>query len=413
MICFQIRRSYAHVAWLALLLISSFLSASASTLVIPTDDKSSHLNIEVDMPKSNKNKSHPVIVMMGGTFSDRDGLTSATEMDSSRINDYMLHRVLSSRLTRAGFIVVRYDPRGVNGSRASCRLGQLLPADIYYQECIDSKIRTTVTPKNFRADFKQVFDFATTINGADKQQIFVLGHSEGSLHLSVLVEEKKIAPAGAIFLTGVAGSPAALNQWQIVDRVVALFPSIDKDMDGFVTNQEIDVAAADKTTLFSKLTYGKPNAYYAPGGSWMLKHLKSARQYLNQTLYQGILNGYETYANPESTPLISIENGQQYVMASQLWMKSRATDNTPVISRLATYSKPVLYIFMSEDSQISNEIQLKQIQDASKKQRTEIKAVTIKGYGHTLGLLPFGGKVEPKAVAQVVDSIMAWLPRKH
>jgi pimeloyl-ACP methyl ester carboxylesterase len=380
-------------------------TADAQVFKILATDSAATLNTVVDYPTIHKDQKYPVIVLVGGTFSERDGITEAAIMDTNKVKDYMAFRLLAVALADTGFIVVRYDPRGINGSRANCINGRLLSAKEYYNKCVDSKVRTTVTPQNFRADFIKVYEYAMQLNHVEKQRVYLMGHSEASIHMAKAIEEKKITPAGLIILAGIAESPAAHVRWQFVDRIVDLFPTIDEDGNGLVTNEEIEFAFQNKNSLLSKLITGTAVGYYSPVGSWKLKYLEPARSYLYKTFYRSIVNALSV-GDPEKTPLFANDGGQQFVISSNALMLARANDDTPVIRRLAQYQKPTLWIFLSKDTQVDVSRQFLAISKEYETTPSHIKLLKLNGFGHALGSQGSGGKIEPKAIEQVVSAVV-------
>jgi len=132
----------------------------------------------------------PAVVLVGGSGpTDRDELRSGIPIFGQ----------LAGALADAGFIVLRYDKRGVGQSGG--RLEAATLAD--YADDLRSAVA-------FLADRKDV----------DPKRIAVVGHSEGgNVALMAAAKEKKIAAVGLIATGGVSGADLALQQQEhMLDR---------------------------------------------------------------------------------------------------------------------------------------------------------------------------------------------------
>lgn len=397
--------------WVAVSAVCFMTAANANIITVPTADKMATLNIIVDRPSPNKlNAKLPVIVFAGGVFTDRDCITGSGNADGSSSN-YFLFEMLSQRLTKLGFVVVRYDQRGINGNIFTCVKGEKLAVDKYLAKCVDSKVRSTTAAQNIRTDYETVFNFAKQLKNVNTNAMYALGHSEGTLHVSRLVEEKRINPVGIILLAGIAESPANHAKWQAIDRFIEALPAIDKDKDGIITNQEIHEAFADKKSVFSTQTNNIESVFISPSGSWRLGDLSTLRGRLLQQIYTPFFNSVNV-KNADTEGLPSKLESYDFNMASRGWLLDRMTDTTPLVNRLDKFPGTVLAIFFTLDVQISLPRQLEAFRQSKIGRTKRFSTITFNGYGHTLGKLAYGGKVEQKAIDDVSTAIKVW-SEKH
>lgn len=132
----------------------------------------------------------PAVVLVGGSGpTDRDGLAAGIPILGQ----------IADALATAGYIVVRYDKRGIGQSGGRAEAASL--AD--YADDVRAAIKVL-------ADRKDV----------DAKRIAVVGHSEGGLvALMAAAKDKKIAAVGLIGTPGMPGADVVLaQQKRILDR---------------------------------------------------------------------------------------------------------------------------------------------------------------------------------------------------
>ena len=125
----------------------------------------------------------PAVILVGGSGpTDRDALTFGIPILGQ----------LAGAIADAGFIVVRYDKRGVGQSGGRLESAGL---DDYAED-----LRAAV---KFMADRREV----------DSRRIVVLGHSEGgAVAMMAAAEDRRIAAVGLLAATGVTGADLVLQQ---------------------------------------------------------------------------------------------------------------------------------------------------------------------------------------------------------
>lgn len=384
------------------------VNAVAQIETIPTTDGQATLNILVEYPSSGNQTKTPVIILAGGVFADRDGITDAGDI-AGYPESYLLFRQLSQLLLTMGFIVVRYDQRGINGNIFSCEKGTKLTYEKYIKQCIDSKIRSVVTPQSIQADIESVFKFASQLKAANTKKIYALGHSEASLHFATLIGEKRITLAGVIFIAGILEAPAKAAEWQAIDRFVEALPSLDENNDGLVTNIEISRAFLDNRSAMSQQTQNGEALFRSPTGSWKLSDPIVFRNWISKLLYVPYVASMDI-PDANKTGFTSVVSGVDVTWASRGWMLGIIKDTKPTVDRLDSYRGKGLFIFLSLDSQLSVPRQIAAIEKSKFGLAHNAKIVTINGFGHLLGKLPGKGPVDPQAMNEVSAAIRAWLP---
>lgn len=409
--CSIVKIKLRHISSLYLSAVFFMASASASVITVPTADKQATLNIVVDRPALNKLYAPaPVIVFAGGVFTDRDCITGSGNADGSSDN-YFLFAMLAKRLTKLGFVVVRYDQRGINGNVFTCVKGEKQAINKYLAKCVDSNVRSMVTASNMHADYETVFNFARQLKDINVNTMYALGHSEGAVHISKLVEERRIKPVGIIFVAGVAESPATHIKWQTFDRFLEALFLADGDKDGVITNQEIHHIFLDKKSIFSTQITNLESIFMSPTGSWQLADLSTLRLKLEQQIYAPLFNNVNV-KNADKVGALGTFETFDVTVASRAWILDRMNDRTPVANRLDKFPGAVIALFFSLDVQISVPKQLDAFNKSKIGRSKRFSTITFNGYGHTLGKLAYGGKVEQKAIDDVSTAIKVW-SEKH
>lgn len=131
----------------------------------------------------------PAVVLVSGSGpQDRD----------ETIMDHKPFLVLADALTRAGFVVLRYDDRGFAASTGDA---------------------SQATSADFAADAAAAVDWLRTQRAVDPRRIVVVGHSEGGL-IAAMLAATRADLAGIVMLagTGVDGRQILVSQGELVLR---------------------------------------------------------------------------------------------------------------------------------------------------------------------------------------------------
>jgi pimeloyl-ACP methyl ester carboxylesterase len=140
----------------------------------------------------------PVVVLVGGSGpTDRDQVVGGIPIFGQ----------LAGALADAGFMVIRYDKRGVGQSG-----GRLESA----------------TLSDFADDVRSVVKYLSKRDDADRRRIAVIGHSEGgAVAMIAASREKSITAVGLVATPGTTGAELILEQQQhVLERLKA--PDADK-----------------------------------------------------------------------------------------------------------------------------------------------------------------------------------------
>jgi pimeloyl-ACP methyl ester carboxylesterase len=137
----------------------------------------------------------PAVVLVGGSGpTDRDGLVFSIPILGE----------IAGALADAGFIVVRYDKRGIGQSGGRAEAAGLA---------------------DYADDVRAVVKMLTARKDVDPKRIAVMGHSEGGLvALMAAAKEKKIAAVGLVATPGLTGADVVLAQQQRLLNRMKLSP---------------------------------------------------------------------------------------------------------------------------------------------------------------------------------------------
>ncbi len=366
-----------------LLPLTSF--AKSVDFSLPTKDGLSHISGQIDRPETGK-KNYPTVFIIGGTgLFYRNGYfgRSGTERD-------YIFSDLSKRFVAAGFVVVRFDYRGV-----SCDLVD----QAAILKCLDQNIRGRVSDETILDDIQVVYDHVLAQAFVNQKKIFVLGHSEGSLNISRLVALGRLQPAGILFIGGVVESAKSMVHWQIVDRSVDWAFEMDENNNGILTNGEI-------TTQFAKSKFHGNfplTNFLSPIGYW-------TKEGLTATLELGF-DQLTRVSLAQSDDAIYLSNG--LVFSSYKWWKRWLQDDTSVLANLSAFEGPIKYHNGDIDSLTPGRREKLALDSTKISMKSKPLFELHLGKGHGLGSDMFYGPVDESIANEIVSDIQAWASRKE
>lgn len=318
---------------------------------IATRDRRTQLTGQVDLPASDGVARRPgVVIVPGGWFMDRDGYmgNSGTERD-------LIYRDLAREVVAAGFVVVRYDNRGVRCNEMTMPphpgfTSELEAARHYLNACVDLDVRRTVTVRTQMDDVEDVWAFAIHHPKIDPTRVVIWAHSEGGLNVARLLGARRIDPRGVVCVGTAAESPAAVFHFSAVDRYAEHVMGWDSDGDGRVTAQDVERQFPDDA-LFAAVGVTR-DVVAPPDGGWTSTALRAR--------FQKIFEEIKTaaFAQPDDAPYPNGGAEFRMVAASNNWWRQWFEDSTPMIDHLAGYGGPASLHFGKIDSQCPGQRQL-------------------------------------------------------
>ncbi|MEB1809760.1 MAG: alpha/beta hydrolase [Bacillaceae bacterium] len=141
------------------------------------------LGATVSFPETTEQKVPAVLIIAGSGAGDRDG-----NMPKLQLN---LYKMIADGLADAGFISLRYDKRGVGESE-----GEINKAGLW--DLVD--------------DAESALQFLRNHTNVDQEQVYVLGHSEGTMLATALNERASLA--GLILIAGAADTIEEATKYQ-------------------------------------------------------------------------------------------------------------------------------------------------------------------------------------------------------
>jgi len=360
------------------------------------------INGQIDFPAgAGSERPLPAVVMIAGTEAfDRDVHYGASDTD-----DDLLFRQLAVRLAERDIASVRYDFRGIHCSQRTMPECEACETSAdrrrhFVAHCVDNDVRRTVTWENARGDFLLVYEHARQHPRIDAERVVVLAHSEGSLHVSYLIGQRVIDPAGLVLIGMPAESPKSVVRWQLVSRqAAALIEQIGGPGRSAITNEEIRDWCRS-----GGITEAMCETYLAPDGSWTIELLAQAmkqREYL-------MLRQQWLSVDP-SMPFAHHLAPYGGVFASFGWWQKWLTDETPVVERLAGYGGRIDVHLGDRDAATPVDRQ-RPILDAFRDAfGGELNVRVHADHGHALGVHAMLGPMTPEAESAVLDSVFSML----
>lgn len=226
--------------WLALL--PGFVLAQATPVSTPDDqailrqavtlrlDDGYTTKAEIDLPATGQGPL-PAVLMLGGSGqADMDG-AGPTQAGWPSFQPY---KEMLDNLVRRGFIVFKFNKRGLDTG------GQVI-------DQAESDRRTNeVLVKDASAALRQFLADPRV----DKQKVFLLGHSQGTL---IAAQVAQFFPVKGLILTGTISDWKAAFDYQLVDRYIEAADRVDQNLDGKLSPAELTGAINSDQSIFANL----------------------------------------------------------------------------------------------------------------------------------------------------------------
>jgi pimeloyl-ACP methyl ester carboxylesterase len=267
---------FVIVGWLVLLWLTAsvgWVSAQTTTPATGQDDGTIvrqaltlelsdgfKTKAEIDAP-SGKPGPFPAVLMLGGSgANDMDGATPATP-------SIKVYKEMLDNLVKRGFIVYKYNKRGLdtNGRVVNQKASDERTNEVLVKDGVAAL-------RQFLADPK-----------VDKNAVFILAHSQGTLIAPQVAGRTQVAIRGLV-LTGTIADWSLAFDYQLVTRYLQVAQEADTNKDGLLAPDEIasvlnsDQKAyenARRATLLDQSVLGYFQVFTRPGQPTTLGNLKS------------------------------------------------------------------------------------------------------------------------------------------
>lgn len=391
---------YVHVVFISLsLTLPSMASAESIPFSIPSKDKLTQITGQIDLPDAKKSKSFPLVVLVGGThLFDRD-----YDFGNSDTDKDLLFREISKKLTSRGFAVARYDYRGI---RCNKRTVQPCPTcnsqdefmRYFVNACIDNSIRSTVTVQTTRDDIESVYNYSKAQPFVAAQKNFIIAHSEGTVQIAHLVNERKIDPKAILFWGFVAESPKEMFKWQWTDRSLSSFlNSYGLKRGENLTNEAISFQCQKmnipKPQCKDQLS---PKGYYTP----------SDIQNEVEAQYEVVRSEALSHSDSEAFKYVWANYGATF--SSYNWWKMWFSDEIPNINGIFDYHGKISFINGTIDMATPSGRELMIVKSNKEKFKSQIHINEVAGVGHGLGPNPASGPISESSMSLLLKEL-DWL----
>lgn len=188
---------------------------------IPTDDGS--LTGKIALPRRLTALTPAIVLVHGSGKADMDETVAASDTFTQRPTK--IFKDLSDRLAAAGFVVLRYDKRGVTGWDGEKD-----------EPVVDEHEYAKDTAERLADDAAAAVRFLRAGRSA-RRPVIVLGHSEGTRLAPMVAARTRVD--GLILLGAMADRLDVILHYQLVQRQVELIRDrFDADRDGVLTKEE-------------------------------------------------------------------------------------------------------------------------------------------------------------------------------
>lgn len=173
---------------------------------------------EIDVPATGL-APFPAVLMLGGSgAADMDGATPANP-------NLKIYKEMLDNLVKRGFIVYKYNKRGLDTN------GRVLN-----QKASDERTNEVLVKDGLAALGQFLTDPAV-----DKNRVFLLGHSQGTLIAAQVAQRAPVTIKGMVLDGTIASWPAAFD-YQLITRFLQAAQQTDTNKDGLLSSEEIAAA---------------------------------------------------------------------------------------------------------------------------------------------------------------------------
>ncbi len=382
-------------------LLPAAVVAKSIPFSIASKDRLTQLTGQIDLPDSSGSKSFPLILLVGGThLFDRD-----YDFGNSNTDSDLLFRELSQKLTSKGFAVARYDYRGIKCNKRTakacpgCKSHEEFMA-YFVKTCIDNSIRRTVTVQTTRDDIETVYNFAKSQTFIKSHQIYIIAHSEGTLHVAHLVNEKRLDPKAILFWGFVSESPKDMFKWQWTDRsLTSLLQSYGLKRGDNLTNELIS-AQCEKL----KIPDVQCKDMMSPKGYFTSHELSEQIDAQYEILRS------EALSHAESEPFHYVWSQYGAVFSTYNWWQMWFLDQVPNIESLLNYRGKISFVNGTIDMATPADRELSMVEAMRQRFKSKIRIHKVPGVGHGLGPNPASGPILEDSMSLLLSEV-EWLAR--
>jgi hypothetical protein len=270
---------------------------------------------------------------------------------NKKINSRLLKDELIDVANKAGYSIAYYWQRGL------LRSNECLKGDTYEERkksyvanCYKPQIRGKVDLYTTTADTEKVYKTLTTHSLTKNLPIVALAVSEGSYHISKLIELSKIKPVGIVFIGGLFGSLRETVEYQFrsdfyIEKIALTFNATGKEYISLA-----DVVKHGKLNIFIEPP-GKPpwGVEMVMGKLQINKEDAAARKVYFEKQLEKVLVKYSE-ANIDA-PVNGNFDGIEWPSSSSFsYLTQQLSAKEKIADQLRQYEKKVVYLYGSHDS---------------------------------------------------------------
>lgn len=334
-----------------------------------------NITLAIDIYKAS-NPRALIVVSPGSEGFGENIIAALNQKTESKLSKDKLIEVANE----AGYSIAYYWQRGY------LRTSDCLVGDSYEQRrksfvdyCYKPNVRGKADLHTTTMDTEKIYKKLLIHPATKNLPIVSLAISEGSYHVSRLIESKKIQPIGIVFIGGLFGSLRETVEYQLrndfyMEKIYQTFKLTGKEYISFA-----DVVKYGKLNIFIEPP-GKPpwGAALAMGQIQINKDDAAARKSYFENQFQKILAKHSILAI--DTPTNGNFDGIEWPSSSSFnYLPQQLLAKTKIVDYLDQYDKKIVYLYGSFDSLIK-------LPNSASCPYAKLKCriETIQGVGHVL-----------------------------
>ncbi len=393
---------FACWAFPSLASTSTLAQISVEYFSEPTTDGKAKLEGSITLPNPYSVAKLTPVIIVGGSYATSDGDVFVSEADPLW-NTKFWFKDLGDKLAAKGLAVIRFNNRGMHSSLDCARIaGKSVNAAEYAANsgCYDAAEAGTTTYATQEADIAEVNAMVEKDSRLDASKTIFIVHSEGAFHVSKVLSDHAIRPAGIVFIGAPMDSPAQTTRWQEVERQAEWIGKSIARNGGYFSNDAINQSF--RKDLDGDFYSSAP--LMSDEGGWTKKNLPKLLVQLNDLAARDVKTIMATQPEaPITSPIGDSSSTATIVLAKNLHWHSTMTDSFRPIDAVKAYDGDLRFVYGEDDVSIPAEHAIELIRNA-KMSACSIKIIRPKNADH--GLRNADKQLDPKAESAVIAEVV-------
>ncbi|MCC6069889.1 hypothetical protein ACFSQU_03020 [Massilia sp. GCM10020059] len=351
----------------------------------------------------------PVIVFIsGGIPSDRNGW--AVLARGTVWNRRSPFKDLSDALVAKGMAVIRFDHPAVRAPKFNCR--DALENGTFSESrirthCLNVEVLSRVGVSTYVSSVEAAINHVVGLMPNATRQVVLFGFSEGLQHATTILNRRSITPSALVSI----GSPAQclrdVSHWQAIDRVIETLPEFDSNIDGVVTNAEIE----DGYKRGIGGIASDSSAWLSPHGEWRKDDIEAFRSDLKKQ-FSELTGRFRDVGQKDSLTYVRHKSGVRIPDVTESFWRMQFQSEVSSLKSMVQLGVPGLFIWGDKDRQVPVTLQAS-LAVAAKQKGATVEVVRFAARFHMLSAESDTDWFEPAFASDIAEVVRKFLLRSR